>query len=114
MLDIGLEFARGLLFVRLSGRLDINTCNQLSNCLDKMINDKGLKYFVINLEELSYVDEKGIQAIIDRYFDVVLHDGKLVVCGYSDKFLMNVEIKNIFDSIEHTANELTALKLINL
>ena len=114
MLEIGLEFARGILFIRLKGRLDTNDCQELNDCLDKMINEKGLKYFILNLEELSYIDEKGIKIIVDRYFDVVLHDGKLVICGFVDKYLKNIEIKNIFNSIEHTSNELTALKLINI
>lgn len=111
MLEIYLEFIRGMLFVRLSGRLDINTYTKLSNCLDDMINDKGLKYFIVNLEELSYIDKKGLQAITDRYSDVIKHDGKLIICGYNNK---NIEINNILNRIEHTTNELNALKLINI
>ena len=114
MLDINLEFLRGMLFVRLSGILDTNTYPKLSSILDDMINDKGLKYFVVNLEELDYVDDKGLQSIIDRYFDVVMHDGKLVICGYDNNLNSNIKINNIFKQIEHTNNELGALKLINL
>jgi anti-anti-sigma factor len=114
MLDISLEFVRGMLFVRLEGVLDSNTCSKLSDCLDTMIHEKELKYFVINLEYLDYIDESGLQSIIDRYFDVALHDGKLVVCGYNNQFKKNLEIENVFDQIERTSNELGALKLINL
>jgi anti-anti-sigma factor len=114
MLDISLEFVRGMLFVRLEGILDSNTCSKLSDCLDTMIHEKELKYFVINLEYLDYIDERGLQSIIDRYFDVALHDGKLVVCGYNNQFKKNLEIKNVFNQIERTTNELGALKLINL
>lgn len=114
MLDINLEFLRGMLFVRLSGILDSNTNIKLSNLLDDMINEKGLRYFVINLEELEYIDDKGLQAIIDRYFEVVMHDGKLVVCGYDNKFKNSINVNNVFKQIEHTNNELNALKLINL
>lgn len=114
MLEINLEFVRGMLFVRLDGVLDTNTYTKLSDCLDSMIHEKGLKYFVVNLENLDYIDENGLQTIIDRYFDVVLHDGKLVVCGYDDRFKNNLEIDNIFKQIESTNNELGALKLINI
>lgn len=114
MLDINLEFIRGMLFVRLDGVLDTNTYTKLSDCLDTMIHEKMLKYFVINLENLEYIDENGLQAIIDRYFDVVLHDGKLVICGYNNKFSNNLEINNFFNQIEATNNELGALKLINI
>lgn len=114
MLDINLEFVRGMLFVRLTGVLDTNTYTKLSDCLDNMIHEKGLKYFVVNLENLDSIDENGLQAIIDRYFDVALHDGQLVICGYDDQFNNNLEIENIFKKIEKTNNELGALKLINI
>lgn len=114
MLDINLEFVRGMLFVRLEGILDSNTYMKLSDCLDTMIHEKGLKYFVINLEYLDFIDERGIQAIIDRYFDVTLHDGKLVVCGYNNQFNNNLEIDSAFEQIDRTNNELGAFKLINL
>lgn len=114
MLEINLEFVRGMLFVRLDGVLDTNTYTKLSDCLDSMIHEKGLKYFVVNLENLDYIDENGLQAIIDRYFDVVLHDGKLVICGYNDQFKKNLDIGDIFKQIESTNNELGALKLINI
>lgn len=114
MLEINLEFVRGMLFVRLEGVLDTNTYTKLSDCLDSMIHEKGLKYFVVNLENLDYIDEDGLQTIINRYFDVVLHDGKLVICGYKDHFKNNLEIDYIFKQIERTNNELGALKLINI
>ena len=114
MLDINLEFVRGMLFVRLDGVLDKNTYTKLSDCLDTMIHEKGLKYFVINLEYLDYIDEEGIQAIIDRYFDVALHDGKLVICGYSNQACINLELGEVFNQIEKSSNELSALNLIQI
>lgn len=114
MLNINLEFTRGMLFVRLDGILDSNTYTKLSDCLDKMIYEKGIKYLVINLENLSYVDNCGLKTIIDRYFDAALHDGKLIICGYNNHFLNNTITENIFNQIEHCSNELTALRLINL
>lgn len=114
MLNINLEFVRGMLFVRLEGVLDNNTYTKLSDCLDTMIHDKGLRYFIINLEELDYIDNNGIQTIIDRYFDVVLHDGRLVICGYRKQALREIKLDNIFEQIERSTNELGALKLINI
>ncbi len=114
MLNINLEFVRGMLFVRLEGVLDNNTYTKLSDCLYDMIHDKGLKYFVLNLENVDIIDCEGIQTIIDRYFDITLHDGKLVICGYRNQFHDDIELGNIFLKIEHSTNELGALKLINI
>lgn len=114
MLDINLEFVRGMLFVRLDGILNKNTCLKLNNCLDKMINEKGLRYFVVNLEKLESIDKEGLKTIIDRYLDVAFHDGKLIICGYNNQFNENIELKSIFDRIERIPNELKALNLINI
>ena len=114
MLDINLEYVYGMLFIRLSGVLDKNTLFKLSKCLDKMIYEKELKNFVLNLTDLKYIDEYGLKEIINRYFDVVLHDGKLVVCGYNNQFKKDISLNNLFLSIDHTSNELNALRLINL
>ena len=114
MLDINLEFVRGMLFVRLDGKLDRNTYTKFSDCVDTMIHEKGLLYFVVNLENLEEIDEEGIQAILNRYFDITLHDGKLVICGYHHQFSDNLKIKTAFEQIEHTSNELGALKLIHI
>lgn len=114
MLDISMEFIRGMLFVRLDGTLDGNTYTKLSDCLYTMIHEKGLKYFVINLENINHIDENGIQVLIDRYFDITLHDGKLVICGYNNKFDKKIHLTNIFKQITNTNNELGALKLINI
>ena len=114
MLDINMEFIRGMLFVRLDGTLDGNTYTKLSDCLYTMIHEKGLKYFVVNLENLNNIDENGLQSLIDRYFDITLHDGKLVICGYDSKFDRKLQSINVFKQLEITNNELGALKLINI
>lgn len=116
MLEIDMEFARGTLFIRLSGILSKKTSKELKETLDKMIDEQGVRYFVINLESLDYIDEEGIELIMNRYFDVTLHDGKLVICGYNRHIEKRVkkDIAQAFQNIESSTNELTALHLINI
>ena len=44
--------------------------------------------------------------IMNKYSDVIKKNGKLIICGY------NIDIK--LNEIEHTNNELNALKLISI
>ena len=113
MLNINMEFVRGMLFIRLEGKLNNETCIELKRCIDKMIYEKELRYFVINLEKLDYIDDLGLRLLIDRYLDITLHDGRLIICGYDNKNSNNIRLSNLFNKIEHTNNELNALKLIN-
>ena len=113
MLDIDLEFRKGMLFIRLSGILNDKNAIKLDDCLYDMIFEKELKYFIINLNDLEYIDEKGLELIINRYFDIVLKDGKLVICGLN-KMIKKNKLYNMFSTIEHTSNELLAIDLINI
>lgn len=116
MLDINLEFVYGMLFIRLEGELNQNTYQKLNDCLENMIYNNGLKCFVLNMENLTFIDDRGLKEIIDKYFDIKLHDGNLVICGYSNKLKNkhNVELENVFNQIEHVSNELCAYRLLSL
>ncbi len=116
MFQINMEFIRGMLFVRLEGILSKRTSKELNLVLDKMIHEQGVRYFVINLENLKYIDEVGIQSIINHYFDVVMHEGKLVVCGYDSHIKKQVkkDLDIAFQNIENSSNELGAFRLINI
>ena len=116
MFKINMEFIRGMLFVRLDGILSKRTSNELNQVLDEMINEHGIRYFVINLENLISIDESGIKSIMDHYFDVIMHEGKLVVCGYDNILKRRVrnEVGLAFQNIESSSNELGAFRLINI
>jgi len=116
MFQIEMEFVRGILFVRLEGVLSSRTSEELRCALDRMIHDEGIRYFVINLESLDYMDDVGLQSIMNHYFDIVLHDGKLVVCGSDDhvKIKANTKLIENFKMIESGQNELEACRLIHI
>ena len=116
MFQIDMEFIRGMLFVRLEGILSKRTSNELNEVLDEMINEHGIRYFVINLENLTSIDEAGIKSIMDHYFDVIMNEGKLVVCGYDNisKRYVGNEVNLAFQNIESSNNELGAFRLINI
>ncbi len=116
MLEIDMEFARGMLFIRLSGILNKKTSKELKNALDKMIDEQGVRYFVVNLENLDSIDEDGIHLIMNRYFDITLHEGKMVICGYNPHIQRHVkkDLDQAFQNIESSTNELSALRLINI
>ena len=116
MFHIDMEFIRGMLFVRLEGILSKRTSNELNEALDKMIHEHGIRYFVINLENLTSIDEAGIKSIMEHYFDVIMHEGKLVVCGYDNITKRHVrnEVNLAFQNIESSNNELGAFHLINI
>lgn len=116
MLEINMEYARGLLFIRLNGILSKRTTNDLKTTLDRMIEKEGVKYFVINLEHLEYIDEEGLQLLMNYSINISLHEGKLIICGYHQKIQKKVskDTEEAFQNIENSEDELTALRLIHI
>lgn len=116
MLEINMEFARGMLFIRLMGVLNKKTSSELKKTIEKMVEEEGIRYFVLNLESLDYIDEEGIKLIINCYFNIVLKEGKLVICGYDSHIQKEVgkDLEQAFQNIENSTNELAALHLINI
>ena len=116
MFRIDMEFMRGMLFVRLEGILSKRTSKQLNEVLDQMIYEQGIRYFVINLENLKLINEDGIQSIMNHYLLIEMYDGKLVICGYHHKLRKQIrnEVNLIFQSIESSHNELGAFRLIHV
>lgn len=107
------EFRKGLLFIRLKGILNKETGYEFDKKLKDLIIEKGIKYFVINLEKLKYIDNDGFNILKNRYKDMIIHDSKLIICNYHDN-LYKDKIDSSFMDCYKIDNELEAFKLINI
>lgn len=115
MLKIELEFRKGILFVRLNGKLNKYTKNKLDEEVLPVILKHGIVNLVINLDKLTSIDTYGINALININSVVYSLNGKLTVCSIS-----NDEVKNKLNNKEYVSkfyevsNELMALGVINI
>lgn len=112
MLNIDVEYIKGILFVRLDGSLNNQTSCILEDVINKIIYKAGIKYLLINLEKLYYIDDKGITTIINTCKN--LNNGKLIVCGYQQNSMIKINNSKLFDYALSTNNEISALKLIHI
>lgn len=85
MLEISLEFRKGLLFVRLLGSLTKDTIGKLEEDVTKLIFEQGIREVVFNMEDLRELDLKGIHALFHSYEVCRNNHGKIFVCGLHDK-----------------------------
>jgi len=107
------EFRKGLLFIRLKGILNQENSKKLADKLEEFIQNHGVKYFVLNLEELESLDKEGLRVIQEKYQDVILHDGKLVICGYKNNYVKTI-LEQEMEGVYQTRNELTAFNMIQV
>lgn len=107
------EYRKGLLFVRLEGIFNKETGSLFSDKIKELIYKYGIKYFVINLKDLLFMDEDGAEILKKSYYDMIVHDGKLIICNYQDTLYKDT-IESRFDDCYKIRNELEAFRLINV
>ena len=103
-MQIKTEYRKGILFIRLIGRIDDN---EYLTKINDIIDTFGIKYIVLNLDEVKDVSLENIDHII-KYNRKILKKKKLLFICDSNKrggILNNLKILNI-------SNELEAFSLI--
>ena len=111
MLDIDMEFKRGILIVRLKGVLNSDTVNKLKNNLQTTIKDNGIKYVLLNLTKLLFVDNYGLESIKQNYKEIVNNKGKLMICGTNKLLNYNIELT---ENLYQVGEEKTAYEIVNI
>ena len=99
MLRINVEFRRGVLFVRLDGKIENNDyLESINNLIEKI----GISYIVLNIENIKYLDVNNLNQII-KYNKKILKKNKcLLICDRNinrNKIFKNI-IPNISCEIE--------------
>ncbi len=115
MLNIDIEFRKGILFIRLKGILTKDTVNKLNNDVTSLIKDNGIRNIVFNISNLDLIDIKGINALLYNYEIVKSNNGKSCVCGINNS-LVSHRIKNsrLLKYMYEASDELGAFNIINL
>ncbi len=115
MLEVETEFRRGIFFIRLKGVLNKKTVNILNDKVTSLVEKNGFKNIVFNVENLTYIDVKGINSLFYNYELLKNNKGNLMVCG-----ITNEEVRKKFKNsrllkyVNEINDELTALQLINV
>jgi anti-anti-sigma factor len=106
MLNIILEFRKGILFVRLNGTLSRETVIKYNNDVSCMIKESGIKNVLINLNELIYIDFKGISSLFYTYELVRENRGRMMICGINDNIKKHIFKSHLLNYAYEIDNEL--------
>lgn len=90
MLQVNYEYRGGVLFVRLEGSLDSRNIYLLSNSIKQVIRIGGIKYVVINVNEVVALNDSYIRFLIDD-----IKNSSVYLCGYnSNNYSSNILLNN--------------------
>ena len=115
MLKICMEFKKGILFIRLDGILNRITKDKFDTEVLPLVLDNGLKYVVLNLDKVNYIDSYGVNSLSELGDILYNQNGKTTLCS-----LTSEQVKNKIEEIEYkglfyeTNNELTALRVMKI
>lgn len=104
MLDINVEFTKGILFVRLQGILDESNIDSVKSKILTIIKDGGIRFLVFNIENLKIIN--GFKLFEDCNDLIKINDGQMLICGLKDNSALS--------NYAHIDNELSALKTISV
>ncbi|MBQ4583664.1 MAG: STAS domain-containing protein [Bacilli bacterium] len=96
MLNMDLEYNKGILFVRLKGKLNRKSSYKLNNYLVPVLLKHKIRYLVYNLYELSDIDEAGVDAMLNTKCAIKANKGKICLCEVSEsleQMLKRLKIK---------------------
>lgn len=114
LLNINLEFHKGILFVRLDGILDINTVSKLDNEVTNLIKENGIRNIVFNMSNLNSIDCYGINGLLDNYKISKINKGKSLVCGLNGLVKQRITNSRLLKYMYEASDELSAVNVINL
>ena len=114
MLNVGIEFRKGILFVRLKGHLNKDTIDKLNKRVTKVVKENGIRNIVFNFSNLKSIDVKGINAIFYNYELCKKNEGRSLMCGNNDKIRKKLKRSRLINYIYETTDELSAIKILNL
>lgn len=115
LLGINIEFHKGILFIRLDGELTKNTINKLKTDVTNLIKEHGIRNIVFNMSNLNTIDCYGINALLNSYEICRSNNGRSLVCGINDNVIRHrIKHSRLLNYMNETADELTAINMINL
>ncbi len=110
MLRMDMEYSKGILFVRLDGKLNRKTTYKINNSLLTILLKHKIKYLVYNLYNLVDIDEDGIDALLNTKAAIKQNGGLIYVCEVNK--ILNKAISKL--KIKKIDNELIAYKVIEV
>ena len=80
-LSVKFFMRKNTMYIRLNGEMDQESVGNLKDKLSHLIKEKNVKFLVINMKELTFLDSTGIGIIIGRYNQLKLRGGKVLLCS---------------------------------
>lgn len=81
VVDINYEFRKGIMFIRLLGKLTVYNSKKVLENIINIIKEIGIKLVVINLDNIKAIDAYGINSILILNNKLREEHDKMFICS---------------------------------
>ena len=113
-MNLDMEYRKGILFIRIDGEITRKNIYKLNEEIIPVVLKHGLKYIVLNLEKVSYIDELGIDTLINLNTLVKRSGGESCLCNLINEKIKITVNESKLNNMYKTKNELSALELFKV
>ena len=86
MLNIDMEYKKGILFARLKGIVNDDNILKREDHLSKVVKETGIRFLLINLNDII-CPNKYIEDVINRNYKYINNNkGKLIICNSKNDY----------------------------
>ena len=111
MLNTILEYRKGILFVRLDGHLVSSNIKFISSALIPIVERDNLENIVLNMENVSEIDLKGIHFIFYLYEMCKKNKGILMLSNIKEEIKLKLKKNKVFKYAKEIDNELESFRI---
>ncbi|SHF28975.1 anti-anti-sigma regulatory factor, SpoIIAA [Desulforamulus putei DSM 12395] len=111
-MHLDMEYQQDTLLARLGGELDLGVADQLRKALDNQLTEKKIKYLILNLSRVTFIDSSGLGVILGRYKRLVHSGGKVILVGAQPQVKRILELSGLLQIMEDYPDENQALSKI--
>lgn len=110
LLDV--ELKQDILFVRLSGELDLGVADYLRNALEEALDREPARNLVFNLARVSFIDSSGLGVLLGRYKRVSRNGGKVLIVSPQPQVRRILDLSGLLRVMGEFPSETEALEKI--
>ena len=93
-LEIKLRRADTIYIIDVIGEMDLYNAYKLKNVVRKMI-ERQIRLYVVNLDQVPYIDSSGIGALLQVYAEIKKHGLKLRIAGVKGSVRKVIELTKL-------------------
>lgn len=109
-MNISTLIRQGVLIVRVEGELDMHVVDEFRDKVDNALDDSGVKYLLLSLKGVTFIDSSGVGAILGRYKRISASGGKVLAANVRPQVARVFELSGLLTIIKMCASETEALE----